>query len=733
VDLTIRLTFLNFPSLFLGQFKKMRKLILLLLLFIPFFWETTAQILTPAKIQAVPVTREVKVGDIVELTFKAEIQKNWYMYTTGFDPECGPLPTVLTLEPNDAYQLTGSLVAVKDKGKHDAIFECDVRYFELSGIFSQKVKVLRAGALSIKGTYEGQACSEVTGQCVPVEGDIFFPEITVTGKSSSTDSDKSGNKTDATDSKTNVAVTPVPATPDTTAKTTPVTKADSAGQAITTSGKNTGPILDPSIVKEEKSEESFLGFFIVAFLAGLAALLTPCVFPMIPMTVSYFTAPGRTRSQAVLYGISIVVIYTIVGAALSPLMGPETANHLSTEWLPNIIFFIVFIVFGLSFLGLFDITLPGTLITSVDRQADRGGFIGVFFMAFTLVLVSFSCTGPLVGSILVSSAGGAFLKPIIGMFGFSLAFAIPFTLFAFFPEWMNTLPKSGGWLNSVKVVLGFIEIALAFKFLSIADQAFHWRILDREINLALWIVITILIGLYLMKFFLLPGDTGKDSENKRVGIPRLVLAMTFFTFAAYLIPGMWGAPLKALAGYLPPMHTHDFDLLAATRRANGAATCGEPRFSHLLHLPHGLNGYFDYDEALECARKQGKPVFIDFTGHGCTNCREMEAVVWSDPEVLKRLNDDYVVVALYVDDKTVLPENEWYTSTYDGKVKKTIGKQNADLQITNLNNNAQPFYVLVGADEKVLVSPYGYDRSVDKFVKFLDEGKKRYQERYGRN
>jgi thiol:disulfide interchange protein DsbD len=316
------------------------------------------------------------------------------------------------------------------------------------------------------------------------------------------------------------------------------------------------------------------------------------------------------------------------------------------------------------------------------------------------------------------------------MFGFSLAFAIPFTLFAFFPEWLNTLPKSGGWLNSVKVVLGFVEIALAFKFLSIADQAFHWRILDREINIAIWIVISILIGGYLMKFFLLPGDTGKDAENKRIGIPRLMLAILVFTFAAYLTPGMWGAPLKALAGYLPPMHTHDFDLLAATRRINGNATCGEPRFSHLLHLPHGLNGYFDYNEALACARTQGKPLFIDFTGHGCTNCREMEAVVWSDPEVLKRLNEDFVVVALYVDDKTELPENEWYTSSYDGKVKKTIGKQNADLQIRNLNNNAQPFYVLVGADERVLVAPYGYDRSVQSFVNFLDEGKAKYRELY---
>jgi thiol:disulfide interchange protein DsbD len=312
------------------------------------------------------------------------------------------------------------------------------------------------------------------------------------------------------------------------------------------------------------------------------------------------------------------------------------------------------------------------------------------------------------------------------MFAFSLAFAIPFTLFAFFPGWLNSLPKSGGWLNTVKVVLGLVEIALAFKFLSIADQAFHWRILDREVNIAIWIVIVALIGLYLMKAFRLPGDTGKDAEDKRVSVPRISLAIIAFTFVVYLIPGMWGAPLKALAGYLPPLYTHDFDLLSASRNAKTNEICDEPKYSEFLHLPHGLNGYFDYKQALECARKQNKPLFIDFTGHGCTNCREMEAVVWSDPLVLEKLKNDFVVVALYVDDKTELPEADWYTSTYDNKVKKTIGKQNADLQIKNLNNNAQPFYVLVGKDETVLASPYGYDKSVEGFAKFLEEGKKKF-------
>lgn len=684
-----------------------------------------AQVLQPAKLIAETPAKTVKVGDELELVFKASIDKNWYIYSVGFDPDCGPVPMSITFEKNPGFELVGDLIAVKDKAKHDKIFECDVRIFENTGEFRQKIRVLSPD-LQLQGSYEGQVCSELEGKCVLFDGDFTIGGLNIEKTGSSSPAKPVAPKKE-----------PQPRVDQETTLTPPVeTGAAESDSAVTAAASpaspaaNQGPILDPELVREDPMQDSFLGFFLLSFLAGLAALLTPCVFPMIPMTVSYFTAPGRTKFHALIYGISIILIYTFIGAALAPLMGPETANHLSTEWLPNIIFFLVFIVFGLSFLGLFDITLPGTFVTSVDRQAEKGGWIGVFFMAFTLVLVSFSCTGPLVGSILVSSAGGAVLKPVIGMFGFSLAFAIPFTVFAFFPEWLRGLPKSGGWLNSVKVVLGFIEIALAFKFLSIADQAFHWRLLDREINLAIWIVITILIGVYLMKGFRLPGDTGKDAEDKRVGIPRLLLAMFAFTFVVYLIPGMWGAPLKALAGYLPPLYTHDFDLLSASRESAPNEICDEPKYAEFLHLPHGLQGYFDYDQALACARKQNKPLFIDFTGHGCTNCREMEAVVWADPLVLERLRNDFVIVALYVDDKTELPEDQWYTSSYDGKVKKTLGKQNADLQIRQLNNNAQPFYLIVGEDERVLVSPYGYNKQVEPFVDFLDAGKKKYKALY---
>jgi thiol:disulfide interchange protein DsbD len=671
-----------------------------------------AQVLTPAKWNYSTSAQTVKVGDEIDLIFNATIDNNWYLYSSEFNCEDGPIKTTFSFTPDASYQLVGSLRAINPIDKHDKIFECDVKIFKKTAEFRQRVKVLSKN-LKIVGEFEYQVCTELTGQCVPGNGEFTFDKIEVTGSQK-------------TEQRAASSEQPISIARDSLKPTINEQQPVSGSQQPTNVN---GPILDPTLVKDQAQSQSLWGFMFVAFLAGLAALITPCVFPMIPMTVSFFTNRGN-KFQALMYGTSIILIYSLIGALLAPLMGPETANHLSTEWIPNLIFFLVFIVFGLSFLGLFEITLPGAVINKVDQQAEKGGLAGVFFMAFTLVLVSFSCTGPLVGSILVSSAGGEFLKPIAGMFAFSAAFAIPFTLFAFFPGWLKSLPKSGGWLNTVKVVLGFLEIALAFKFISIADQAFHWGILDREVNIAIWIVIALLIGVYLMKGFRMPGDTGKDAEDKTVSVLRVSLAIVVFTFVVYLVPGMWGAPLKSLAGYLPPLSTHDFNVLAAQDKQNPNAICDIPKYADFLHFPHGINGYFDYKQAMDCARKQNKPLFIDFTGHGCTNCREMEARVWSDPQVLQRLKNDYVVVALYVDDKTELSESEWYTSSYDKKVKKTIGKQNADLQISKLNNNAQPFYVLVGKDERVLVSPKPYDLKVENFVKFLDEGKKKYKELY---
>jgi len=493
--------------------------------------------------------------------------------------------------------------------------------------------------------------------------------------------------------------------------------------------------------------DNLWSFFILAFGSGLAALLTPCVFPMIPLTVSFFGNKEGSIKKALLYGFFIILIYVLVGIIIAKINGPEFANWLSTHWLPNVLFFIIFLVFALSFFGMFELTLPSKFTNRMDRLSDKKGILGVFFMAFTLVLVSFSCTGPIVGSILVMSSGGEIIKPIVGMFGFSLALALPFTVFAAFPQWLQKLPKSGGWLNEVKVVLGFLELALALKFLSIADQVYHWGILDREVYLALWIVIFSLLGFYLIGKIKLPHD----SETESVSVPKLILSVIVFGFVVYLIPGMVGAPLKPLSGYLPPLTSQEFVLnqvslrgasteVDATRQsvnnkdvtlsepvlssveASKSEDCPEPKYTHLFKLPHGLTGYFDLEQAKECARTQNKPIFIDFTGHGCVNCRAMEARVWSDPAVLKIMNEEYVVVALYVDDKTELPEESWYTSTYDNKVKKTIGKQNADYQITAFTNNAQPFYVLMDAEGKLLAEPKAYDLNINNFLEFLSSG-----------
>lgn len=699
------------------------RIIIFLSLLLSIAVKGNGQVIEPSSWEHSLSKQLIEVGEEVELIFRATIDQNWYLYSSDFDPDCGPMVTTFHFEPDGSYELINGLRAIDPIEKYDEIFECNVRIFKDQGVFKQTIKALASDVI-IKGNYEFQVCSDIDGKCIPFDYDFEFSGFvkeTNQNPASKPDKELENESLKKEDESTDKEVNVFQVSED----SKPLDEIDQP-KVPQEYGENQGPILDPDLVVEDQKDKSILWFMVFAFLAGLAALLTPCVFPLIPMTVSFFTNKGNSKIKAVFYGISIIFIYTIIGSAVAPLMGPEMANHLSTEWLPNLIFFAVFVLFALSFFGLFDITLPNSMVNAMDKNSDKGGFIGIFFMAFTLVLVSFSCTGPIVGSILVSSAGGEFLKPIAGMFAFSLAFAIPFTLFAFFPGWLSGLPKSGGWLNTVKVVLGFLELALAFKFLSIADQAFHWGILDRDINIAIWIVIFGLMGFYLLGKIRLPHDSPTES----IGVPRFMLAIATFTFVIYLIPGLWGAPLKALAGYLPPMYTHDFDIVSKKISDEGYQLCDEPSFADFLHLPHGLKGYFDYDEALACARAQNKPLFIDFTGHGCTNCREMEAVVWSDPEVLKILKEDYVIVALYVDDKTELPESAWYTSDYDGKVKKTIGKQNADLQIRRLNNNAQPFYILLGADERVMVSPLAYDKDISNFISFLEAGKRKYSELY---
>ena len=671
-----------------------------------------AQILKPAKWSTSSSAGNAKVGDEIDLIFKATIDKDWYLYSSDFDPNCGPMVTTFKFKPNKGYALVGKITPVNPLPKHDEVFDCDVKIFKKNGEFRQKIKVLSAD-LRIEGSYEYQVCTDIDGKCIPFDEEFVFDQIKVTGKGkSAADKTESGSAAGKADSVSDFV---------------------KAKATVESYGKSKGPVLDRSILEGESlvEQKSLLGYLLLAFVVGLTSLITPCVFPMIPMTVTFFLKDNQTRGEgvrkAIIFGLSIIVIYTTAGTLFAVLLGTDGLNALATHWAPNLFVFVIFIVFALSFFGLFEINAPYQLVNKVDRQAERGGLIGIFFMAATLVLVSFSCTVPIVGSVLFLAAGGEIIKPVLAMFFYALAFAIPFTLFAIFPEWIKGLPKSGGWLNSVKVTLGFLELALCLKFFSIADQAYHWGLLDRDVNLAIWIVIFTLLGFYFLGKIRLPNDSPVD----RVSVSRLLFAIATFSFVFYLIPGLWGAPLKALAGYLPPKHTLDFDL-ASEKAAGRSELCEEPRYADFLHLPHGLQGYFDYDQALACARQQNKPVFIDFTGHGCTNCREMEAVVWSDPQVLQRLQNDFVIAALYVDDKTELPEASWFTSHYDGKVKKSIGKQNADLQINNLENNAQPFYVLVGKDERVLAWPHPYDRNAENFVRFLEAGKRKYRELYGK-
>ena len=647
-----------------------------------------AQKITPAKWSWSIKPANPKVGEQAEVIFKVAIEKDWYLYSSDFDKDLGPTVTTVTFKPGAGYQTIGGLKAINPHSKNDTeIWNGTYTYFTGQGEFRQKIKIT-APEYKIEGSYDSQSCSNVSGLCVPIRG-VFSLE----------------GKAEVIAVKDTAAAPPV--------------SLDSEVEAPAVQAAPVAPTV-PSV--QAPQEESLFAFFWIALGAGFLALLTPCVYPLIPMTVSFFTKQKGGKGLAFLYGGFIVLIYVFFGTLLAFFAGASFANFLSTHWIPNMLFFTIFILFGISFLGAFEIVLPSNLVNTVDAKSDKGGFIGVFFMAFTLVLVSFSCTGPLAGSILIAASQGAFLKPIIGMLGFSLAFAIPFTMFAIFPGFMQKLPKSGNWMNEVKVVLGFLEIALAFKFLSVADQVYHWHLLDREIFLAIWIAIFTALTLYLLGKISLPHD----GPAKNLSVPRTLFATAVLAFVIYLVPGLFGAPLKGLSGWLPPMNSQDFKGSQATESSTQNS---EALYSDFLELPLGLTGYFDFEQAKAAALKANKPLFIDFTGHGCVNCRKMEEYVWSDPAVLQRLKQDYVVVALYCDDKTELPADKWYTSKVDGQEKKTLGDQNLDFQITRFNSNAQPHYVLLDPrnDAKPMVTPVAFDANVAHFVTFLDQGKTIYQ------
>ena len=620
--------------------------------------------------------------NLYRVSVTAVMDSTWHIYDT-LRTEFGPNATIVEFsiaEAKRAEKVGEMTISAEPYRYYDDIFMMEIGYFEDSVTFSQDIRLKKKDAV-VNVYVEWMACDE--NNCLPLADQEFTVGI-----------------------------------PD--------------DSAVVSSASGTA-----------EGGKSLWGLILEAIAWGFAALLTPCVFPMVPMTVSYFLkgegGPARGRMRAALYGLFIILLYTLPIAAIiliTRIVGGDAVtadifNWLSTHWLPNIIFFIVFMIFAASFFGAFEITMPSKLVNKSDSKADTKGLGGIFFLALTLVLVSFSCTGPIVGGVLIKSTQGEFWDPIITMLAFSVAFALPFTIFALFPSILKKLPKSGGWLNSVKVVIAFIEVALGFKFLSTADQTYHWGLLDREVYLAIWIVVFTLLGLYLLGKI----RFAHDDEVKHIGVGRLTLVIAVFSFVVYMIPGMWGAPLKALSGYLPPLTTQDFILgdeapvivTGGTAGAVGAqvSTDGKaPKYSDFLHLPHNLQGFFELEEARAYAESVDKPLFIDFTGHGCVNCREMENRVWSDPRVLEILRNDYVIVALYCDDKKEADESDWITA--GDRTLTEIGKINSYIAYTHYGVNAQPCYVLEGRDGEWLADPRSYNLDVDAFVQFLRGGLDKY-------
>ena len=611
-----------------------------------------------------------------EVQFKGKLLPGWHTYDLHSDDSS----TVLTLEPSAGLKLVGDPIEVNpSKREYDDIFQVEMGYYYDEIILGQQVELTGKGGV-LKGNINWRACEEYN--CNSPEDWEFSVTI--------------GNP-------------------------------EAAAEEVTAAGA--------------EGEESLWGLIIEAILWGFAALVTPCVFPMVPMTVSFFMkgsgSPAAGRIKASVFGLFIVLLYTLPIAAIiliTRIVGGDAVtadifNWLSTHWLPNIIFFVVFMIFAASFFGAFEITLPSWMVNKSDRNADKGGLVGIFFMALTLVFVSFSCTGPIVGSVLIKSTAGEFWTPIVTMLAFSLVIGLAFTFLAMFPSLLQNMPKSGGWLNSVKVVLGFIEVALGLKFLSMADQTYHWGLLDREVYLAIWIVVFTLLGLYLLGKL----RFAHDDELKHISVTRLALAIVSLSFVVYMLPGMWGAPLKGISGYMPPLHTQDY-ILDTQHISVSASTAAEPsatdngaiKYADILHWPYDLPGYFDFNQAMEAARKADKPLFVDITGISCVNCREMEMRVWSDPRVQEILRNDYVLVALYTDDKTRLPESEWVT-TENGKVLKDMGRINSYLVQKRFGVTGQPNYVLLDNQGEQLVPMRAYNLDVDAYIQFLQSGVEAYK------
>ncbi|TPG45245.1 protein-disulfide reductase DsbD family protein [Flavobacterium pectinovorum] len=677
----------------------MNKNVILLSFLLLFSIMVKAQIYNPIKWK----TSVEKISDTeYELQIKAIIDNGWHLYSQNVS-DGGPIPTHFNFAKSPDFQLVGEVKEEKGKTIQDPVFKMPIKFFEKETTFKQRMKVISSKPFKIKTEVEFMVCNDEN--CLPPSTE----EIEFTVKPSA---EKPANK---------IAEKAVEKTPinEVLADSSIVSKTSNT-LAIKAVAKESKEVIKEVKKPIENKTKSFLGIFILAFLSGFAALLTPCVFPMIPMTVSYFTKQSKTKAagirNALIYGFSIVIIYVLLGSIVTAIFGADSLNALSTNVWFNIIFFILLVVFACSFLGAFEIMLPNTLANKVDSQADKGGLIGIFCMALALAIVSFSCTGPIVGTLLVEAASKGGIAPIVGMLGFSIAIALPFSLFAAFPGWLNALPKSGGWLNTVKVVLGFLELALAFKFLSNADLVLQLHWLQREVFLTIWIAIFGILALYLFGKITLPHD----SPLNHISVGRLALGILVLSFTIYLIPGLFGAPLKLISGFPPPMHYSEspdgFGISKSTAEIKAVLPEGAE------YGPQDLITFHDYDKGMEFAKKAGKPVLLDFTGYACVNCRKMEELVWSESKVLSVLKNDLILISLYVDDKKELPENEQYISKATGKKIKTIGNKWSDLQIKTYKANAQPFYALVDHNSTNLTKPSAYNPDSDDYYNWLSSG-----------
>ena len=645
----------------------MKKLILILTLF-SFSLFANAQIIEPIKWSF----DSKQDGKEVELTFKASMDEGWHLYDTSL-PEGGPIPTSIVYSDSTKFEFEGALQKnPKPEEHYDPTFMMDLRYFSNEATLTQKIRLKTDERVEISGYVLFMGCDDES--CLPPNE----AEFSFTFNSE--------------------------AQPQTT-ETTEVTELEG-----TTSGSSSG--------------QTLWVFILISAIAGLAAILTPCVFPMIPMTVSFFMRGSEDRGKSIrnglFFGFSILLIFTLLGALFSVgIFGPNVGSILSTHWIPNLLFFLLFLIFAISFFGAFEIVLPNSLVNKTDSKAESGGFVGAFFMALTTVIVSFSCTGPFIGALIIEAVQDGGMRPLIGMFFFGLAFAAPFTLLAIFPSALNKLPKSGGWLNSIKVVFAFILLAFGLKFLSNIDQVYGFGILSREIYLSIWIVLFFFLGMY----FLGKIKFSHDSDLPFVSVGRLFLSIATFSFVIYLFTGLLGSPLASISALLPPQSSNQM-YYSGTAATGGQSVpdelCGPAKYADKLHLPHGLNGYFDYEQGLACAEEQNKPALVVFKGHACANCKKMENSVWANPQALRILSEEYVIIALYTDDRTKLPEDEWVISTADGKVKKTMGKKNLDLEITEYNTNSIPFHVIIEPDGTK--HQFGVTFEDEEFLTFLEKG-----------